>query len=222
MNMKEVIRYESEEARNRRAAYDASRTAGFTLVETMVAIAILTVAIAGPLLTAERAAAAAYAAKNELIASYLAQEGIEYVRAMRDDTYLADYASESTEPGLSELAWSDFLSSNANTSIKQCAANGKGCAYDPEGVGMCTGNLLNCSMIACSKKYCTDYPLYLTAGGFYTPQGTSIGAALTPFSRQITFRAADPQSEEVVSTVAWSTDGVPYTVTVTDTLTPWQ
>ena len=68
-------------------SYHFSR--GFTLIETMVAVTILTLAVAGPLMTASRAIVAAQSARDQLTASYLAQEGIEYVRAMRDNEYLA-------------------------------------------------------------------------------------------------------------------------------------
>jgi prepilin-type N-terminal cleavage/methylation domain-containing protein len=204
---------------------------GFTLVETMVAIAILSVAIAGPLLTAERAAAAAYAAKNELIASYLAQEGVEYIRAMRDDAYLADYEADSGKDGLSAEAWSDFLTKNpsgAVWSIKTCANNAKGCAYDPT-KAMGTGSLGTAALIPCSSKYCTDIPLYFDAGtAIYTPESGS-GTSKTPFSRQITFSCVpDPDNcatataGDITSTVSWSTDGISYTTSISDTLTPWQ
>ena len=64
---------------------------GFTLVESMIAVTILTFAVAGPLYTASRAFVAAEIARDKLTASYLAQEGVEYVRAMRDNEYLSAY-----------------------------------------------------------------------------------------------------------------------------------
>ncbi len=76
---------------------------GFTLVETLVAIAIMMIAIAGPLYTADRAILAAEISRDQLIASYLAQEGIEYVRMMRDNAFLAVYPNTSN-------AWTSFIS----------------------------------------------------------------------------------------------------------------
>ena|SRR3989344_4852167 len=83
----------------------ASRLQGFTLIEALVAVTILTLSIAGPLMVANRAIVAAQMSRQQLTASYLAQEGIEYVRAMRDDAYLAAY-----QAGNTSVAWNNFLS----------------------------------------------------------------------------------------------------------------
>ena len=53
---------------------------GFTLIETLVGIAILLVAIVGPLSIAFQGVSLASLARDQIIASYLAQEGIEFVR----------------------------------------------------------------------------------------------------------------------------------------------
>ncbi|MDE1919730.1 MAG: prepilin-type N-terminal cleavage/methylation domain-containing protein, partial [Patescibacteria group bacterium] len=50
-------------------------TKGFTLIEAMVAVTIVTLAVAGPLFTAGRAIIAAQISREQLTASYLAQEG---------------------------------------------------------------------------------------------------------------------------------------------------
>ena len=55
--------------------YHKPKTAGFTLIEALVAVAILALAVAGPLYAANRALVAAGIARDRLTASYLAQEG---------------------------------------------------------------------------------------------------------------------------------------------------
>lgn len=62
---------------------------GFTLIETFVAISVLLVSLAGPLSIAAKSLQSAYYSRDEIAASYLAQEAIEYVRAIRDQNYLA-------------------------------------------------------------------------------------------------------------------------------------
>lgn len=66
----------------------ASTTRGFTLIETFVAITILMTAIAGPLTLASRGLTSAMVARDQLAASFLAQEGIEYIRQKRDTNHL--------------------------------------------------------------------------------------------------------------------------------------
>ena|SRR3989344_2445689 len=51
----------------------------FTLIETLVAISILMIAVASPLTIAQKGLASAIYAKDQIIASYLAQDAIEYI-----------------------------------------------------------------------------------------------------------------------------------------------
>lgn len=57
---------------------------GFTLVEAMVAITILSMAVTGPLLIAQKGIGSAIYARDQITASYLAQEAVEFVRNVRD------------------------------------------------------------------------------------------------------------------------------------------
>lgn len=62
---------------------------GFTLPETLLAIAILMIAIVGPISLIGDAIHRSYYAKDQVIAINLAQEGIEAVRKVRDSNLLA-------------------------------------------------------------------------------------------------------------------------------------
>lgn len=61
---------------------------GFTLIETLVAITILTIAVAAPLTLAAQSLMSAYTARDQVTAFHLAQEAIETVRAQRDHNLL--------------------------------------------------------------------------------------------------------------------------------------
>lgn len=62
---------------------------GFTIVETLVAIAILLVATTGPLTFAQTGLRASYLARDQIGAFYLAQDAIETIKNVRDNRGLA-------------------------------------------------------------------------------------------------------------------------------------
>ena len=63
--------------------------AGFTLIETVVALALLVGALAGPVTLATRSIFHTRFSKNKLIATHLAAESIEIVRQKRDSNIIA-------------------------------------------------------------------------------------------------------------------------------------
>lgn len=83
----------------------AGHNSGFTLIETLVAIAILLVAVASPLIVSQRGIAAANSAKEQMIAYYLAQDATEQIRAIRDNNSLVSPKRD----------WLDGLSQCTNT-----------------------------------------------------------------------------------------------------------
>ena len=60
----------------------------FSLIETIVAISILTIGILGISFLISSQIASIHFSENKLIAAYLAQEGIEIVRNIRDTNWL--------------------------------------------------------------------------------------------------------------------------------------
>ena len=64
MDVFNFIKEKRKEGKKERA-----RSSGFTLIETLVAIAILMIAIAGPLTVAEKGLTATYYSRNQLIGS---------------------------------------------------------------------------------------------------------------------------------------------------------
>lgn len=176
----------------------------FTLVEALVAVAILSLAVTAPLYSASRSMVAANNSSYQLSASYLAQEGIEYVRMMRDNEYLVAYDAGGTT--VSDVAWTAFLGGP----LSQCVSP-RICTLDPTdptGLAQCPGDT------------CT--PLYLiTAEGKYV-QNPGSGRKIQPFTRTIQATALTATDEEIISTVSWFFHGVTYTVRLVEHLTPWQ
>ncbi|MBI2048693.1 MAG: type II secretion system protein [Parcubacteria group bacterium] len=61
---------------------------GFTLIETLVAVSLLVIAIAGPMSLAAQSLSSAFYARDQMTAFHLAQEAIEAVRFVRDGNIL--------------------------------------------------------------------------------------------------------------------------------------
>lgn len=182
---------------------------GFTLIETLVAVTILTLAVAGPMVTANRAIVASQTARDQLTASYLAQEGVEYVRALRDREYLATYP-----PGDSSAAWSTFLGTGAASGIEDYCRSPSSCTLDPlRTMGYGSGSALS--------TYAGNAPLRVTTTNRYTQQNLA-GSTVTPFTRTIQVTPLTSTDERITSTVSWTYHGTAYSVSITDHLTPWQ
>lgn len=92
---------------------------GFTLVETLVAIAILMIAIAGPLTIASKGLTAATYAKNQVIASFLAQDLIEYVKSQEVNLGFDNFLSQFDEGSIA----CTFEADECNIDTTDSAAN---------------------------------------------------------------------------------------------------
>ncbi len=82
----------------------AKNVAGFTLVESLVAISILMIAIASPMYLAQKSLSSATLSKDQMIATFLAQDAIEAVRNIRDQIAVSssggDWLTGQTPTGL--------------------------------------------------------------------------------------------------------------------------
>ncbi len=186
---------------------------GFTLVETMVAIAIMMVAIVGPFVAIQRAVMDSYISRDELIGNSLAQEGVEYVRSIRDGNYLYNRATSGTRWWLYGL--------NGGAGIPDCVANS--CVVDP----------LAQTVQACSGTNCSAYPLYITSAASPTPyvytQASGSGNILSRFTRSIQLcyingsscNSSVSNEARLTVMVTWITEGHPYTTTVVEYIQNW-
>lgn len=198
----------------------------FTLVETLVAISIITVAIVGPLLTASRTLVAAYTARDQLTASYLASEAAEYVRYMRDSNYLADYKTNSGDSHLSADAFCDFVDPDPatdcaippyspNVDVGACVGPGDGSILCTLADPLATVGIGSGSSLAVCGASCP--PLYLN-NGRYT---TAAAGTATTFVRTLRFYRLGSELDVLV-TVSWQEHGTTYSTSLTDYLSPWQ
>ena len=84
---------------------------GFSLVETLVAITILLIIIVGPMTITSQSARSTSFSSEQVVAFFLAQEGLELMQKERDEYYNLHFRNETANP----TPWSDFLSSSIYT-----------------------------------------------------------------------------------------------------------
>ncbi len=93
---------------------------GFTIVETLVAVAILMISIAGPLVVATKGLMAALVSKDQMIASYLAQDTMETIKNIRDNNLAT---SPTPLPWDTDLGYSNGLGQCSGNTGKLCDIN---------------------------------------------------------------------------------------------------
>ena len=197
----------------------ASVKRSFTLVETLVAISIIMVVIIGPFHTVQTALNASYTARDQLIANSLAQEGVEYVRSIRDSDYLYNRAN----PSSTQVSFLAGINGNSNVPAgslnSDCVANN--CVVDPApasgagSVSVCSGtctplyvntstNVYNQNSSGLQSKFTRSVRLcYINSSGVCAASGTLTNEA------------------KLVVTVSWTTAGQVGSVVLTDYLQNW-
>lgn len=180
---------------------------GFTLVETLVAISIFTLAIlAVSSVLADSIADTGYA-KKKMVASYLAQEGIEYIRNMRDTFVLYN------DPGNTQNGWDAF---NQHLVSFACEVS-KGCYFDDESLdyGSDSHPMTDLKIIACDGG-CRELYYNETTGKYnYDGLGTKSG-----FIRKIHIEQINNETK-VFSTVYWKQGSGDYNIVFSETLFNW-
>ena len=187
-----------------------SMNRGFTLIETLFAILILTLAIAGPLTIAARGLNAALIAKDQTTAFYLAQDAIEYIRYARDSACLS--------AGATPCPASTWLST-----VSACEG-ANGCYLD-------SSNNHPAAPTSCSAAGCPVLN-YDPTTGLYTYAllgGSGTATAPTPFTRTIQIitpvgsGTTNPGEATASTTVSWmDVGGVPRSISVHEDIFNWQ
>lgn len=166
----------------------------FTLIETFVASAILLISLAGPLSIAAQALRSSYYARDQVTAFYLAQEGLEYVRAKRDQNYIADPMQ----------SWMDGLMTNA--------AEDQICTSP----AVCTVDFPNFVHRVCLSGACT--PILLDQSTFLFNIQTGVPSLYT---RKLTIVPVSAHEVSVRVTVSWVSAGINRTFTISENFFNW-
>ena len=162
--------------------------AGFTVLEALIAISIIVIGVGGVFGLTSRTVADSSANNNKLVAVYLAQEGIEIVRNIRDTNYLK---IRQAVPG---AAWDDGIILPGNDCATWCEAD-----YNDAALSGVVAGLNPLQRDGNTSIYSYD------------------GGSATPFTREIKATAVGVGKIEVEVTVFWSERGnVQKTVAATE------
>lgn len=170
----------------------SSQFFGFILVEVIVAIGILMLAVPAALTIASKSVFLASYSKDQIIATYLAQEGLEIIRNHRDqnilrsDTWLKDISPGDCAP---ECIVAIAIFPSLDPLIAPC---------------------VSCSSILYNN----------TASGAYAHSSGS-GWVPTKFSRVVRINSVLPNEIRVHSIVTYSSGEINKTVAVITNLTEW-
>ena len=168
-----------------------NKNKAFTLVEVLIAVSILTVGILSGFILVTKVLYSTAVIQERLTASFLAQEGIELVRQIRDSNFLRIVNGESVE-------WKDGLA-YGNYIIESKAGSQEPITLvpvDPEG--------------GSNFRYDNDTRIYNYTDG-----------ERTTFNREIKITTISEDEIRVESIMKWKTKGIDFNLTVEDHLFNW-
>jgi len=190
--------------------------AAFTVIETLVAIAVLLLAITTPLTLAERSLASAEATRRQISAIYLAQEAMEFIRNFKDGNAIQTGGGPNWLQGLSDCFGEPKEGSNAN-----------------EGCGIDIIESSTRQIAECSEAENDDCRLYQNIDegdeelyGLFGMQRSSNDWKITDFTRRVFVDKIESGQEtqmsaRVTAIVSWSGGIGPKSVRVDSTIFNW-
>lgn len=172
---------------------------GFTLVETLVGIAIFTASVVAMLSVLGNGLLNTSYARDKIVANYLTQESLEYFRNVRDNKMI-----------FSPLGFGDFSLSLANCFDKDC--------------GFVVP--LNSSINEVEFFACDDDPYRCELGveaGKYTDlySGGSVDNKPSGFRRVFRAKQKNPDQIEITSTVYWDQPSGRQQISISEILFNW-
>ena len=194
---------------------ESQTPAGFTLIETLIAILILTLSIVGPFQIAQGVLSSAYNARDQLVAAGLAQEAVEYARMVRDSNYLYN-----ARFGANTVTWLNGMDGNNGPNCYYAANGSHPCVVEPRAMDI--NSLLfyaNGSLTLCANStgMSCPRPLYVDAYGIYNQQNSG---TVSKYTRVMTLTQINAHETMVTVTVTWENHGA-KSVTVSENLQDW-
>lgn len=165
---------------------------GFSLVETLVAITILLLVIIGPMTISMSTSRSTSYSSEQVVAYFLAQQGIEIAQKARDDIILNNFLP-STDGNFVANPWTTFV--NSATGPYANCFNAAGCSLEMSGGGLAAGSV-------CTGTNCR---LYYDSGREPDRYNYDNSGTISPYTRTVRFIQVNSNEVRVVSRVYWQT-----------------
>lgn len=177
---------------------------GFTLVEVLIAVSILSLSLLATFTAVSNSMRTTNFTEDQIIAYYLADEVLEYIRNKRDSNALAHITAFG---GGGSVEW---LAGIAQVATDPCFP-GKVCYVDvpinpSESIKTCSSDASSCPVL-----------LYNSNNGLY---GHTTGTP-TPYRRSVTITSISATEVSVRVQVSWTAQGVSKDYTQTLVLRNW-
>ena len=182
------------------------KNSGFTLVETLVALFIFSISIFTVMYALSSGVSNTIYAKNKIIAEYLAQEGMEYFKNIRDTSMLYDADAQ--------VGWSNFI---AKLTAAKCDLP-NGCYFNNNETTFTNNGgswVSDISISPCLSNTCPHFSYNVSTG-----QYTSTGPGASVFSRKMKVEVV-PDGLKIISEVTFTTGVKNSTVSFSENLSNW-
>jgi prepilin-type N-terminal cleavage/methylation domain-containing protein len=177
--------------------YTYTTQRGFSLVEVLVSVTILLLVMAGPMRILTSSTNSTTYSSEQVVAYFLAQEGLELVQAGRDNLILGDFKDKIQNTNTEPDPWSRF-----QTDFAQCISGT--CGLTPANSGAMY-TVTNCNTLSNCQLYLNT----AVPGNRARYTHTSAGNTITPYTRTVKIGmitvAGRIQGAVATSTVTWRT-----------------
>lgn len=179
---------------------------GVTLVEALVAISIFVTSILAMVSVLASGVSNTNYSKSKIIASYLAEEGIEYIKNMRDTFMLYDATD-------SQTGWNSFITKLNGGSCLTV----NGCYFDGQNVNYLSHSqpMTQITLTSCGAS-CPAILYDATTGEYGYSSGTDYG-----FVRKVFVSQVSANEYKVSSTVSWKQGSGNYNMTFSESIFNW-
>ncbi len=191
---------------------------GFTLIETLIAVFLLTLTVGGLMTMAANGYYSVRYARNQIVADTLLQESMEYIRNSRD-TNIQQNGTWSQWVANFNVSSNGTSLGGANTQgcFTGSGTSGTGCIVDP----YTSGAHVRACGATCEKIILYPSGLYGYASSPYTSSLASGTPATTSYVRTISVQQNGPEQLTVTGTIQWLNGSASKTLTQSMLLTSW-